>query len=150
MVWFWHKESPFSNFYPCEIEEGSTTYNCVEQFFTAEKARTFKDSEALHKIMSTNVPSVQKSVRVKNYSDQEWNMKSMDVMYRAVKLKFEQNPYLKEKLLETGSKLLVEASPFDRHWGVGISMNSPDITNRSKWGENRLGKILMEIRADLK
>lgn len=53
-------------------------------------------------------------------------------------------------LLETGSKVLVEASPHDRIWGIGMAQEHADAPYPERWlGENRLGRILMEVRDEL-
>jgi ribA/ribD-fused uncharacterized protein len=66
-----------------------------------------------------------------------------------VKMKFEQNPHLKKKLLDTGTRTLVEASPVDTYWGIGMGMWHKEVFDRSKWGKNHLGQILMEERTEL-
>ena len=66
-------------------------------------------------------------------------------------LKFSQNEIFKQKLLETGNRILVEASPVDKIWGVGLDENDENILDESKWkGQNLLGKALMEVRKMLK
>jgi ribA/ribD-fused uncharacterized protein len=149
IVCFYRKESGFSNFHPAKQEEGGISYNCNEQYLTANKAKLFKDEEALKTIMESDNPAVQKSVKVKNYDHQVWMGHAKEVMKKGVKLKFEQNTHLKKMLFDTGSKIIVEASPRDAYWGAGIGMNNRDILDRSKWGENNLGKILMQVRSEL-
>ena len=53
---------------------------------------------------------------------------------------------LKDKLLQTGNNILAEAAPRDNYWGIGMRMFHPDALDQSKWGDNHLGKLLMEIR----
>ena len=70
-------------------------------------------------------------------------------MYKGVSAKFTQNKNLKNLLINTDNNYLVEASPSDKFWGVGLSYNSKDIINQSLWGQNQLGRILMKVRAEL-
>ena len=71
------------------------------------------------------------------------------VVERGNLLKFTQNEHLKKILLGTGERILVEASPTDRIWGIGF--NSKDAPgNKDKWGENKLGKALMRVREQLR
>ena len=147
--WFWRKESFLSNFHPSPFSEGGHDFNCVEQYFTASRAKMFNDQEALAKILKTKDPSVMKQTSVKGYNDREWKSIAKDIMKRGVELKFEQNPTLLDKLKKTGNRTICEASPTDKFWGVGMSMHNKDILDRSKWGENHLGKILMEVRQKL-
>ena len=61
--------------------------------------------------------------------------------------KFEQNPALKEFLLNTKNRTIVEASPVDKFWGIGMAQDHPDVNNPILWkGENLLGFALMEAR----
>ena len=76
-----------------------------------------------------------------------WNAHKKDIVVRGNTAKFGQNGHLKAFLLATGNRVLVEASPYDRVWGIGLSADSPDIDNPRQWqGENHLGFALMEVR----
>lgn len=71
-------------------------------------------------------------------------------VYTGNLLKFSQNEELKQKLLDTENKILVEASPYDKIWGIGLSVSDKDFYNPILWkGENLLGKILMKVRNTL-
>jgi len=118
-----------------------------EQFMMVHKALLFNDQESYHKIMASTDPREQKQLgkQVKNYVEKEWN----DFRYEVVKLgnhyKFTQNTKLRDLLLSTGNREIVEASQEDPIWGVGYFANDAE-ENRSKWGQNLLGKLLMELR----
>ena len=72
-------------------------------------------------------------------------------LFRASSFQFTQNSELREVLLSTEPKELVEASPYDCLWGVGLSVKDPRITDKSQWrGQNRLGKILVTVHDILK
>ena len=63
---------------------------------------------------------------------------------------FDQNHEIRQALLSTGNTTLVESSPFDRLWGNGLGMYDKRSLNRNEWlGENRMGKVLMQVREEL-
>ena len=72
-------------------------------------------------------------------------------MKKGVTAKFEQNPRLKKLLIETGNTTIAEASPRDKIWGIGLHMNDPKVNNPESWqGQNKMGKILMACRENLR
>ena len=119
----------------------------------AEKARLFKDEYSLKKILSE---TSQKNIKalgrgVKGFSDKVWNENKVKIVYRGNIAKFSQNRYLYNILMSTGDKVLVEASPWDRIWGIGMASDNPNVTDPRKWrGENLLGFTLMRVREYLK
>jgi ribA/ribD-fused uncharacterized protein len=145
-------DGPFSQWYRSTFEVDGTEYNCAEQYMMAQKARLFDDEEALHKIMKSHSPSDQKATgrKVKNFDPDKWNKVAKALVYRANMAKFSE-PYLKEYILGTGNKEIVEASPTDRIWGIGMSESDPDRFDKSKWrGTNWLGEVLMQVRDTLR
>lgn len=149
-VYFWSKHSLFSNFYPCTFQEDSKSYNRVEQYFVMHKAHAFNDELTEAWVMKCNDPKLQKKARVKNFDKKKWELIAPDIMEQALRLKFSQNPHLEEALLKTGQKTLCEASPYDKYWGIGLGLNNPNRAERSKWGKNMLGQLLMKIREELR
>jgi hypothetical protein len=103
----------------------------------------------MQKVMSTSNPADQKRIRVAGYSERDWNKVSTEVMKEGIYAKFTQNDQLKEFLLKTNGKTLCEASPNDKIWGIGKSLYDKDLMNKKSWGQNRLGKVLMEVRSEL-
>ena len=91
-------------------------------------------------------PAQMKRTTIKGYDKKDWMLIAPKVMERGLALKFGQNQDLKEALLQTGMKKLVEASPTDRYWGIGVGLNSTELTNSEKWGQNKLGDLLMVLR----
>jgi hypothetical protein len=127
-------------------------YNCCEQYMMAEKARTFGDAEALEAIMKSSDPKYQKAVGrgVKNFNPHIWEKVAMDVVLRANIAKFS-DPELKKFLFSFGNEEIVEASPYDKIWGIGMGENDPDVLDKSKWkGTNLLGEAIMQAREVLK
>jgi ribA/ribD-fused uncharacterized protein len=142
---------PFSQWYRSVFEIDGVKYNCAEQYMMAMKAKMFGDDESLLKIMKSHEPWVQKATgrTVKNFDADKWNNVSRDFVYRANMAKFS-IPYLKDYILSTGDKEIVEASPTDKIWGIGLSEDNPDRFDRTKWnGTNWLGEVLMKVRKDL-
>lgn len=80
-----------------------------------------------------------------------WDKVKQGIVYLGTLLKFTQNPNLKEYLLNTGDKLIVEASPENPIWGIGLSEYEASKTPRTEWpGQNLLGIAIMEVRGDLR
>lgn len=154
---FFHKPNEpngiFSQWYPASfIDEKGREYNCAEQYMMAEKARLFGDIAAEKKIMHVSSPREQKKLgrAVKNFNKGKWNATARQIVYRGNYLKFTQNPDLLEELLKTEGEL-VEASPSDKIWGIGLPSDHPDALIRRKWrGKNWLGKVLTQLRNDLR
>ena len=150
---FWG--SPLSNFYPCEFDLDDEIWISSEQFFMASKARCFFDEESYIQIRKASTPEAAKKLgrKVKGFNDSVWNMVKYHIMKDAVYAKFSQNEDLKKFLLspEFEGKDFVEGSPFDGVWGVKMDYRNPDIDNPENWnGENLLGKVLNEVRKELK
>lgn len=155
-VYFWGEF--LSNFYLTEIH---SPYDCSirnfifdssEQLFMFEKAIHFKDYESAYHIMMTSDPKTAKTIgrQVKDFDFDEWNHVSYDKMLMACRAKFSQNDDLKNKLLATGQRIIVEASPVDNIWGIGLHYSNDLVLDEKNWlGENRLGKVLMQVRDEL-
>jgi hypothetical protein len=99
--------------------------------------------------MLSSDPAVCKRTVVKNYDKAAWEKKSEAVMTQCIMKKFEQNPELRNFLIATAPKQLLEANPRDLIWGIGLGLKDPDIENKDKWGKNLCGHILMEVRRKL-
>lgn len=142
-----------SQWYMAPMDIAGLHYNCMEQYLMAEKARTFGDVEAEAKIMAEYIQMAIKKLgrKVAGYDDDVWKAMRRHVSVRGNIYKFAQNPRLKDFLLSTGDKIIVEASPNDRIWGIGLDENSPDAAVPARWqGENLLGFALMEVRDHLR
>lgn len=134
-----------SQWYPSQF----SGFNCAEQWMMLMKAIYFGDLESVEKICKTSNPAEQKKLgrKVKNFDPIRWNDVARDIVFAGNLLKFTQNEGLKQMLLDTGDRILVEASPYDKIWGIGLSEDDPNIEDASKWlGTNWLGHVLMEVR----
>ena len=146
-------KSCFSQWYKSYFSIDGTIYSCMEQYMMAEKARLFNDEEILIEIMKEQEPKKIKDLgrRVKNFDDVLWSQKCQDIVRKGNLAKFEQNKQLKQFLLSTGNKILVEASPFDTIWGIGLSEQAEEAGDPNKWrGTNYLGFALMWVREQLR
>ena len=113
------------------------------------KARVFHDYESLEKIMEATHPRQMKELgrTVKNFVKEEWDSVSSTYVFIGNYNRFSQNEDEKELLFSTYPMTLVEASPYDKIWGIGLSENDPRTLNKESWlGENRLGYVLTEVR----
>ena len=134
-------------------DEYGVIYNCAEQYMMAQKAKVFQDKETYDKIMASTNPKEQKALgrKIKNFNDETWDKYKIDVVRTGTYLKFLQHPELKEYLLSTGNKVIVEASPYDKVWGIGLSETDPLRLDPKNWkGQNLLGFIIMQVREQLK
>lgn len=150
-----------SNFYETTFTDNSDpnnvlTFCCTEQYLMYHKCLTFNDNcesnkALLNQIMGETSPyKIKKFGRqVKNYDDDVWNAIRYNVMLNGIRLKFNQNNVIKQKLIQTGNKVLYEASPTDKIWGIGFTANDAIGRDKTLFGRNLLGKALMEIRSEL-
>jgi ribA/ribD-fused uncharacterized protein len=143
----------FSNHFPADFTVNGITYSCSEQYYMRFKAIYFGDEEIAAQMMQTSDPKEMKRLgrQVEGFDENIWKKVSCQVMKIGCYNKFTQNKALRYELFRTIDTTLVEASPLDRYWGVGLSMENEDIRNPKKWrGENLLGYILTKLREYLK
>lgn len=141
-----------SQWWKADFTIDTDTYCCMEQYMMAEKARLFKDNETLGKIMKSNHPKQMKDLgrKVKNFDEDLWIKKRYSIILNGNYAKFIQNEDLREFLIKTKDRILVEASPYDKIWGIGMAADDQNIENPLFWkGSNLLGFALMEVRDEL-
>lgn len=151
-VLFWQPPSPFSQWTYSEFVVDDVLYTHAEQFMMAEKARLFGDSAARARILATPDPRRQRSIgrEVQGFSVGKWTEARADIVVRGNLAKFSQDPALREALLATGDRTMVEASPRDSIWGIGLRADDPRAQDPAQWqGQNLLGVALMEVRRRL-
>lgn len=150
-IYFWGSE--LSNWYDCQFTyKGHIFYNS-EQAFMWEKAKFFNDEETAEKILNEPNPRKNKQLgrEVKNFNGDVWLKEGYRVMVDVNLSKWSSNKYLKDLLLSTENKIIVEASPLDVIWGIGLHWEDDLVLDSSNWkGLNLLGESLMEVRKKLK
>jgi ribA/ribD-fused uncharacterized protein len=128
------------------------TYNCAEQYMMAKKALLFKDKEQLQKIMNTDNPRDQKHYgrQVMDFDPEKWELVCKKHVYDANYAKFTQNQSMLDELISYGDREIVEASPTDKIWGIGLGLDNKNIYDRRLWnGMNWLGEVIMQVKADI-
>lgn len=141
-----------SNWFYADFVVDGIKFNSGEQYMMYSKAKIFGDIATTAKILATDdFKTIKKLGRmVKPYDDKIWSANREQIMYLGLLAKFEQNPDLKQQLLDTGDAILAECAQLDKIWGIGLRMTSPNRFYPEKWkGKNLLGKTLMAVRATL-
>jgi len=143
----------FSQWWLSSFKVDGVTYKTAEHWMMANKAELFNDDKILAKILQAKSPAEAKKLgrEVKNYNDVIWLENRYEIVKEGNHHKFSQNPDLKTFLLNTNDRVIVEASPVDPIWGIGMASDHKDALNPEKWkGLNLLGFALMEVRDELR
>lgn len=151
-TFFYRTANPFSNFHACTIVKGGHAFHSSEQMFMYGKAMLFGDVVHANDVLKASTPKDAKAIgrRVKPFEPKQWDEYKESLMKWVCCQKFTQNTKLKDKLMSTAGTTLVEASPYDTIWGIGMLESDPDVHDSSKWkGTNLLGKALTHIRSHL-
>ncbi len=141
---FWG--GPFSNWYPCEIKYKGFTFANTEQAFMWEKANHFNDPFVATQILNTPSPHANKALgrQVQGFDAEEWSRVCFQYMVDVNIPKWE---ILSDFLPMTEKRIIVEASAYDKIWGIGLAPHDDRVLDESNWdGQNLLGKVLMQIR----
>ena len=147
---YWN--GPFSQWFAARIEIDGVTFNCAEQAMMYFKAQLFADGETAARILEATEPGAQKALarEVRGFSEEVWAAERFDIVRRINDAKFRQNKGLRRKLFQTGNRRLVEASPLDTIWGMGLDAATARETPPEDWpGQNLLGKALTEVKEAL-
>ena len=145
--------SCFSQWWTEPFTVNNVKYASAEHWMMAQKAELFGDFEAKQDVLLARTPGEAKQIgrRVRNFDPVKWDNEKYSIVINGNLHKFRQSPQLKEFLVNTGKRVLVEASPVDRIWGIGLSADDEAASNPIRWkGENLLGFALMEVRDILK
>lgn len=139
----------FSQWHESEFTVNDVVFKTSEHWMMAQKALLFKDLDNFEKIICSESPKIAKEIgrQVKNFNEEIWDAMKYKIVVAGNIHKFVQNESLKDFLLNTNDRIIVEASPVDTVWGIGLTQDSKDIDNPYLWrGENLLGFALMEVR----
>jgi len=155
-TFFWAEPTccscPFSQWMFSDFTIGHNKYNSAEQWMMAAKARLFNDEETVVKIMQAEHPREQKKLgrQVKNFEPDVWEKNCRKLVYEGNYAKFTQHQVLKDALRDTIGTCLVESSPYDKVWGIGLKTGDPDCEDPAKWkGKNYLGHVLNQVRLNI-
>ncbi len=145
---FWG--GPFSNWAESPFIVNGIKYSCGEQWMMHQKALLFRDYESADKIMNETNPGVQKALgrKVFGYTDEDWAPVRKEIVKIGLREKYLQNKSFLNYLLKYNNHIIVEASPYDRIWGIGYGVDDA-MDNIDTWGMNLLGEILNEIGDEL-
>ena len=151
-TFFFGPESPFSQWHWSEFMVGEQVFVCAEQFMMHGKAILFGDTEVAAELFTKSHPRDHKALgrKVKGFDDKIWKREREGIVMAGNRAKFTQNPALLDALMATRGTELVEASPYDKIWGIGLAASDPRANDATKWkGQNLLGKILTKLRDEL-
>lgn len=160
-LYFWgHRPRPdgapsnscFSQWYPAPFVLAGLAHTSAEHYMMAEMAHLFGDETIRRQIREVADPAAAKALgrRIAAFDEALWNQHRFEIVVRGNLAKFQQNPALGQFLLRTGNQVLVEASPVDPVWGIGLAAADPRAHDPAQWqGLNLLGFALMAVRAQL-
>ncbi|BCJ57013.1 NADAR family protein [Micromonospora endophytica] len=141
-----------SQWWPAPFTIDGRRFATAEHYMMWRKATLFDDHPTAAKILTTTHPHAAKTLgrQVTGFDQQTWEQHRYEIVVTASMAKFGQHPALRTYLLATGKRVLVEASPLDRIWGIGLAADHPHATNPTRWrGLNLLGFALMQTRATM-
>jgi hypothetical protein len=150
-IYFWKGE--LSNWHICSFRYKGYEFKNSEQAFMWEKAVYFNDILKSNEILKEFNPRRTKQLgrEVKNFNTEDWLKVSFNYMVDVNYAKWTSNDKLQSLLLSTDNKILVEASPYDTIWGIGLHLEDDDVLNEKNWkGTNWLGESLMKVRKKIK
>ncbi|MFG3036320.1 MULTISPECIES: NADAR family protein [unclassified Streptomyces] len=141
--------SCLSQWWPAPFTVDGVAYATAEHWMMAAKARLFGDAEAERAALAAGTPAQAKAAGrlVRGFDDTVWERERFGIVVEGSVHKFASDPALTGFLLGTGNRVLVEASPVDRIWGIGLAADDPRAQDPARWrGLNLLGFALMEAR----
>lgn len=150
-VFFWRGQ--FSQWYNSPFYEDGTLFQTAEHYMMYNKAALFNDMTIAAKILKTTSPRDVQALgrQIKNFDSAIWDQFKLQIVIKGNLLKFSQNTGLLTQLLEHADKTFVEASPYDKIWGIGLDENDERCLDESKWlGQNLLGKALDAVAHKLR
>ncbi|BBH66399.1 hypothetical protein ACTI_30840 [Actinoplanes sp. OR16] len=141
-----------SQWWPCRFTVDGSSFGSAEHYMMWRKARLFGDEASASKILAAKHPAEAKKLGrgVAGFSEDVWVRERFAIVTDASVAKFGADPALRDYLLGTRNRVLVEASPLDRIWGIGLAADDPRALDPARWrGLNLLGFALMKAREEL-
>lgn len=159
-LYFWgHQKSKsgiskscFSQWYPAVFEVDGLVFKTAEHYMMYRKATLFNDAKIAQEILACNHPNEAKKLgrKVAGFDEAIWNKERFQIVVEGNKQKFSQNREMQDFLLSTGNSILIEASPVDKVWGIGLAADDKLAAQPQNWrGLNLLGYALMAVREQL-
>ena len=151
-TFFWETKYVFSNWHPAKFVMNGIKFGNSEQAFMYYKAKLFGDEYSMEKILKNSDPRKVKQLgrEISGFDEKIWDENKFQIMYNVNYAKYSQNPKMLNKLISTKGTNLVEASPFDNIWGIGLFEIDAKRLSPNLWpGKNLLGKVLDKVRDDL-
>ena len=139
-----------SQWWPAPFTVDGVRYATAEHYMMAGKARLFGDDAIVEQVLAAPSPRAAKALgrRVRGFDQTVWEAHRFDLVVAGNVAKFGQHPDLRDYLLDTRDRVLVEASPVDRIWGIGLAAGDPAASDPARWrGLNLLGFALMRARS---
>ena len=150
-LFFWN--GPFSQWHLSTFVVDGVMFNCCEQYMMYMKAKCFGDTDSMRAIIDEETPKVQKDLGrlVKGFDSDKWDRVKEDIVFNGNLAKFTQNISLMCLMLDTHDVMFVEASPYDRIWGIGMRETDRGVEDPDNWkGQNLLGKALTDVRRSIR
>ncbi|WP_431992540.1 NADAR family protein [Streptomyces albogriseolus] len=145
--------SCLSQWWPSPFTVDGVEYATAEHWMMAAKARLFGDAEGERRVLAAGHPSEAKKAGrlVRGFDEEIWRRERFGIVVTGSEHKFAAHGGLRSFLLGTGDRVLVEASPVDRVWGIGLTADDEAAADPARWrGPNLLGFALMEARRRLR
>lgn len=149
-TFFWKHR--LSQWHPARFVVGGIAFNCAEQYMMYAKAKLFGDRDAAERILVAESPREQQAIgrTVRGFDESVWILFREGIVFAGNYARFDQNADQRELLFATRGTTLVEASPHDRVWGIGLAADDPRANDRAQWqGLNLLGEALTRVREAL-
>ncbi|WP_459706855.1 NADAR family protein [Actinophytocola sp. KF-1] len=151
-VFFWGPENGLSQWHPSSFTDGERTFATAEHYMMWRKAVLFDDHDTAERVLAADHPRAARDLgrQVRGFDQATWEANRSGIVVDGNALKFAQHDDLRAALLGTGDRVLVEASPFDRIWGIGLREDDPRASDPARWrGLNLLGFALGDVRDSL-
>lgn len=157
-IFFWSHQSKkkgsidqccFSQWFDSSFIVDDICYKTAEHWMMAEKARLFNEKEMYNNIINADSPALAKKLGrdIENFNDKTWDENKFEIVVKGNYYKFNQNSELKKYLINANNRIIAEASPIDKIWGIGLSKDDINIENPLYWkGQNLLGFAIMKVR----
>jgi ribA/ribD-fused uncharacterized protein len=151
-TFFWKDKDIYSQWHPVGFEIEGVYFKTAEHYMMYRKAELFKDTKSMEEVLESNHPSDAKSIgrKVFGFNNKRWREFAQNAVYKGNYAKFTQNKNLRDGLLKTEGTKLVEASPYDKIWGIGLNEEDAKKVGEENWkGTNWLGVVLDQVRKDI-